>query len=149
MGAEIRPADIEGAWQLQSWVIHYPDGREPGYPFGRQPAGLLLYGPDGWMSATVHRSERDSFPTGISPRQLDDTLVAAAYWSFFHYAGTWRIEGDSVIHSVRHSLNPAMAGTEQVRRMALEPPRLTLSGVESIAGGWRSHELVWFRAPTA
>jgi len=146
MKADIRPADIEGAWQLESWTIHYPERREPGNPFGRNPGGLLLYLPNGWMSATVHRAERDAFPAGISPRQLDDGIVAAAYWSYFHYAGTWRIEDDCVIHTVRHSLNPAMVGTDQVRRMTLEPPRLTLTGVEPIAEGERRHVLVWLRA---
>ena len=145
MTTEIKPVDIEGAWQLQSWLIHYSDGREPGAPFGSNPGGQLLYSPDGWMSATVHRNHRTAFPVGLSPRKLDHALIAEAYWSYFHYAGKWRIEGDAVIHSVLHSLNPAMVGTEQFRYMTLESARLILTGLEPVAGGERTHELVWHR----
>ena len=146
MKTEVTAVDIIGAWQLQSWLIHYHGGRDPGTPFGAQPSGLLLYNPDGWMSATVHRSKREPLPTDRSPRDLSSELVAQAYWSYFHYAGPWRIEGDKVIHSVRHSLNPAMVGTEQVRQMLLAGPKLTLSGIEAIREGSRRHELVWRRA---
>jgi hypothetical protein len=145
MAAEIKPSDLEGAWHLHSWLIHYPDNRETAAPFGCDPGGLLLYCPDGWMSATVHRAGRAGLPAGVSPRKLDDGLIVEAYWSYFHYAGTWRIEGDRVIHSVQHSLNPSMVGTEQVRQMTLKPSQLNLTGIESIAGGQRTHELVWFR----
>jgi len=145
MAAEIKPSDLEGAWHLRSWLIHYPGGREAGAPFGNDPGGLLLYSPDGWMSATVHRADRAAFPAGVSPRQLDDGLIAEAYWSYFQYAGTWRVEGDCVIHHVRHSLNPAMVGTEQVRQIQLNRPQLILTGVEPMPAGRRTHELQWFR----
>jgi len=143
---EVTAVDIIGAWQLQTWLIHYQDGRDPGIPYGKQPSGLLLYSADGWMSATVHRSDREPLPADRSPRDLSPGLVAQAYWSYFHYAGPWRIEGDTVIHSVRHSLNPAMVGTEQVRLMKLAGSMLTLNGIEAIKDGSRRHELVWRRA---
>jgi hypothetical protein len=146
MKTEVTAVDIIGAWQLQSWLIHYQDGREPGTPFGSHPSGLLLYSPDGWMSATVHRSKREPLATDRSPRDVSPELVAQAYWSYFHYAGPWRIEGDKVIHSVRYSLNPAMVGTEQVRQMQLAGHKLTLSGIEAIREDSRRHELVWRRA---
>lgn len=146
MKAEITAGDIIGAWQLRSWLIHYEDGRDPGTPYGNKPCGLLLYGPDFWMSATVSRPDRPPFPAGRSPRSLGNDLIADAYWSYFHYAGPYRIDGDRVIHSVHHSLNPGLAGTDQVRQMKLNPPLLTLTGVEEIPGGMRRHELVWRRA---
>ena len=146
MTTDIRAEDIIGAWQLRSWLIHYDDGRDPGFPFGPQPSGLLLYSPDGWMSATVQRPDREPLPADRSPRDLDSELPASAFWSYFAYAGPWRIEGDRVIHSVRHSLNPAMTGTEQVRQMVLEGTLLTLTGIETIRDESRRHELVWRRA---
>ena len=145
MKTEITSGDLSGAWRLRSWLIHYDDGRDAGAPFGPRPDGLLLYHPDGWMSATVHRPGREPFPDGLSPRELDSERVAGAYWSYFHYAGTFHIEGDCVIHDVKHSLNPGMAGTRQVRRMTLEEPRLVLEGIEELAQGARRHELLWQR----
>ena len=95
------------------------------------------------MSATVNRFDREAFPTGISPRQLEKDLIATAYWSFFHYSGSYRIEANRVIHTVLHSLNPNMVGSEQVRHMKLEGPVLTLSARESVGAGSRLHELIW------
>ena len=48
-------------------------------------------------------------------------------------------------HAVEHSLNPNMAGTEQVRAIDLNGPLLTLSADEEVGGGRRRHELVWRR----
>ena len=145
MKSEIRSTDIVGAWRLNSWFIYYEDDREPGAPFGQQPSGLLLYSSDDWMSATVHHNQRPQFPANLSPRKLDTKLITDAFWSYFHYAGPYRIEDDQVIHSVRHSLNPGFVGTDQVRRMKLNPPFLTLTGVEVIRGETRRHELIWQR----
>jgi hypothetical protein len=138
--------EIAGAWRLQSWRIHYDDGRSDTLPFWKRPYGSLLYTPDGWMSAAVCRNDRDRCPGNQSPRDLDDRLLAAAFQTYFHYAGPYRIEGDWVIHTVRQSLNPGFVGSEQRRHMTLEGPLLTLRGSERIGTGNRHHELVWRRA---
>lgn len=143
---EMAGRKLIGSWQLVSWLIHYENGREPGAPFGQTPSGQLLYSADGRMSATVHLRDRASFPEDRSPRDLDIDMLACAYRSYFHYAGTWRIEGDTVIHRIQHSLNPNMVGTEQARKMNLEEPFLSLVAEESVGGGTRRHELIWRRA---
>ena len=137
---------LAGSWLLRSWEIHGPGTDAVAQPFGPEPSGLLVYTPDGWMSATVCRPDRMPFPAGGSPRRLDDTTVAAAFRSYFHYAGPYRIEADSVIHSVRYSLNPSMVGTEQVRSLTLDGDRLILRGEEAVSGSLRRHQLVWRRA---
>ncbi len=134
-----------GAWRLHSWLVHYEDNRPAATPYGAEPSGLLIYNPDGFMSATVGNRDRPSFPAGLSPRRLDQDLISSAYWSFFHYSGSFRIESDCVVHSVLHSLNPNMVGTEQVRQMKLEEPVLTLSAAESVGAVNRLHELIWHR----
>lgn len=137
---------LAGSWLLCSWEIHGPGDGAVAQPFGSAPMGLLVYSPDGWMSASVCRPGRYTFPNGRSPRRLDDAVVADAFRSYFHYAGLYRIEADRVIHSVRYSLNPSMVGTEQVRALALDGDRLTLRGEEAVDGGTRWHKLVWRRA---
>lgn len=137
---------LPGAWELLAWKIHYDDGRAAGLPFGDQPNGQLLYSPDGWMSATVSRSDRPALPANQSPRQVDDAIMAQAYRSYFHYAGHWHIEGDSVIHTIRLSLNPNMVGTRQHRQMQFSGELLTLTGAEPLRGTLRTHQLIWRRA---
>ena len=73
-------------------------------------------------------------------------LLVNSYRSYFHYAGHWRIEGESVIHCVTLSLNPNMVGTEQVRHMHFSGSELTLTGIENIGRQQRRHVLLWQRA---
>jgi hypothetical protein len=140
--------DIEGSWRLCSWRIEYDGSRAPTAPFGDRPGGLLIYTSDGWMSATVCRADRQPFAVGASPRTQDDRRVAEAFRSYFHYAGTYRVEDDRVIHSVRYSLNPGLVGTEQIRRLRIDGGLLTLTGVDRAGNTERRHELVWQRLPS-
>lgn len=133
---------LEGTWHLQGWEIE-TDGRVT-RPFGPDATGLLHYTADGGMAACIARAGRAPFSTG-NPRTAPETERLAALESFFHYAGTWRIEerdgGPVVIHTVSHSLNPGFVGTEQVRKVDLSGDRLTLSAQE----GPRHHRLHWRR----
>ena len=141
--------DIEGCWTLRSWRILYDDDRAASEPFGKEPEGLLLYSADGWMSATVCRPDRPGFPAGSSPRTLGDTPVAEAFRSYFHYAGTYRIDDGCVIHTVYYSLNPDFVGTEQSRHLRIDGRLLTLTGFDRAGDSERRHELVWQRCAVA
>ncbi len=135
-----------GAWTLISWQIIGADNPSFTEPFGADPRGLLQYTDIGCMSAAVCDVERAGLPKGISPRRMEAALLADCYRSYFHYAGRWHVEGDSVIHSVELSLNPNMVGTRQVRHMHFEGDTLTLTGIESYGDEQRRHVLVWPRA---
>jgi len=137
---------LVGAWALVSWQIFGADDSSFTEPFGADPRGLLQYTADGCMSAVVCRSKRAGLPQGVSPRRMEPELLADCYRSYFHYAGRWHIEGDSVIHSVELGLNPNMVGTRQVRRMHFDGQTLTLTGIESLGLQQRRHVLLWQRA---
>jgi hypothetical protein len=135
-----------GAWQLLSWRIYSVEHLPASEPFGPQPVGLLQYTADGWMSAAIGSRQRPLHPAGVSPRRLSPETLADSYRNYFHYAGTWRLEGDSVVHSVKLSLNPNMCGSEQVRHVSLMEPNLTLTGIEPLGQQQRRHVLLWQRA---
>ena len=133
---------LEGSWHLLAWQIEQ-DGRVT-HPFGEDATGLLHYTEDGGMAACIARAGRPRWSTG-NPRKAPDSERLAAFESFFHYAGRWRIERDGegtfVVHSVTHSLNPDFVGSEQRRKVELDGDRLTLSAPE----GPRHHRLRWRR----
>jgi hypothetical protein len=139
----IQASDLAGTWQLESWTIGYSDRDELSLPFGEEPQGLLLYSADGWMSASVCRSDRRRFPEDQSPRRLSEAAQAEAYASYFHYAGRYRVRDGDVIHYVSQSLNPNFPGTEQLRHAELDGHTLVLSGKDEVAGVTRFHSLVW------
>ncbi len=137
---------LVGAWSLVSWRIHGAEDVLLSEPFGPDPRGLLQYTADHWMSAAIGFAHRPLLPAGTSPRRMPPEVLAEAWRSYFHYAGRWRIEGDTVIHSVELSLNPNMVGTEQVRYMQFEGSTLTLTGIENVGEHPRRHVLLWQRA---
>jgi hypothetical protein len=136
--------DLVGTWKLVSaWSTNSNGEQVPFY--GRHPIGFLTYTKEGRMIAIVSDSNR---PALSSEDDLSVPVAerAAAFSSFIAYAGTFRIEGDSVIHHVEISSLQNWVGSDQVRRMKLEGNRLTLWPPSSMLGGeQRGFELVWER----
>ncbi len=138
--------DLIGTWQLESWTIGYSDRDELSFPYGEEPQGLLLYSSDGWMSASIARPDRAPFPQDLGYRKLPDALKAAAFSSYFHYAGRYRVVDGDVVHYVTQSLNPGFPGSEQLRHAELDGQTLVLSGKDQAGDVTRFHSLVWHRA---
>ena len=138
---------LVGTWQLVRWSIAYEDG-SVSEPLGAGAEGQLVYTADGWMSAALMAAGRPRLARG-NPRAAPLEQRAAAFDSFFAYAGRWRVVDRSVEHTVTMSHNPALVGTVQVRRVQLRGRRLTLSAEEPVAGGVRVHRLEWRPAGAA
>lgn len=146
------PSVLHGSWQLERWEIAYSDGRPHTLPFGPDATGLIVYTQDGCMSACIARASR-AVLSGQSTRTVPAHEQAAAFESYFHYAGRYHTrhhEGRiQVVHEVSHALNPNFVGTQQVRDMVLEDSdRLTLSASDPLPGKpevMRHHRLIWRR----
>jgi hypothetical protein len=136
--------DLIGTWKLVSAWSTRPNGeRVPLY--GEHPIGFLTYTRAGRMTAIISDSQR-------RPLSSEDRLAvpmperAAAFSNFVAYAGTFRVEGDRVIHHVEISWLQNWVGTDQVRKMKLEGNRLTLQPpIRTLGGEQRVNELVWER----
>lgn len=107
-----------GTWRLVEWMATV-DG-SPQRPFGGKPTGILIYTRDGWMSAALMRADRPDLPASTlgSATARDRARAATGY---LHYAGRFRVEGPTVIHTVEVSLFPNWVGSEQVRTVTWEP----------------------------
>ena len=59
-----------GAWRLVDVVEEPVDGSPPRRPHGERPIGLILYTPDGYMSAQIMERDRPAVlsPTGRTSR---------------------------------------------------------------------------------
>lgn len=131
--------DLTGAWHLVRWEIEA--GGRVTHPFGTDATGMICYTADGHMQAVIAAAGRAALSAPV-PRQAPEGERAAAFDSYFHYAGTYAvIDGPRVVHRVTHALNPAFVGTEQVRDIDLRGDVLTLSATE----GPRHHRITWRR----
>ena len=129
-----------GSWLLRGWTV--TDDRGVTHPFGTDPVGSIMYSADGRMSALISRGDRSPLP-GNRPSDASDAELAAGFLSFFCYTGPWRVDGDTVIHTLEVALNPNLVGTEQRRQMVFEGDRLDLVAVEQTPVGPRRHVISW------
>jgi hypothetical protein len=98
------------------------------------------------MSATISRSDRSSM-SNPNVRRAPQGEKADSFDSYFHYSGTWRIEGNEVIHTVQHALDPFFVGTDQVREMDHQGDVLVLTANITTASGAKMHNRITWRRP--
>jgi hypothetical protein len=139
-------SQLLGAWELVRWEIIHDGGTRRTSPFGAGARGLLLYTPEGYMSASIMAAGRAPLTTA-NPRDAAPAERAAAFDGYFSYAGRYRVLGCEVRHEVMIALNPLQVGTLQARQARLVGRRLELSADEPLPDGHRRfHALHWRRA---
>ncbi len=143
--ADLTASDILGSWELIEWRIEYSEDRPPSWPFGKDAVGLLMYAPDGWMSATMSKRERSALAAG-SAAKPDDASKAKSFGEYLAYCGTWTLKGNTVNHDVRMSMNPVLIGLPHAREASIDGGVLNLIANEpGPAGATRVHHIVWRR----
>jgi hypothetical protein len=132
---------LAGTWDLVDFISRDPDGTET-TPFGRA-LGRLMYDPHGHMAGQIMRPGRAAVGRGDDAPQQ----ARAAFEGYIAYYGSYEVSADGalVTHRVTGSLNPAIVGTEQVRRMRLEGDRLVLEADFRTSRGIVVQTLTWRR----
>jgi hypothetical protein len=141
---------VVGTWRLVS-----SDGRssagDVSRPLGDAPVGLLIYGADGYMSATLMRPGRPPFASGDRLRGTAEELRLASE-GFLGYCGTYEIDEPRgiIVHHVTAADFPNIVATDLVRRFTLENGTLTLETQPVLRAGktW-VFRLVWAAAGPA
>ena len=115
-----------GIWRLLSWENRNVVDSEVGYPLGKDAAGYIMYGQDGYMSVAIMRPDRAKFAAGdlLSESAQERAQAASTYVS---YCGRYEFRGDTVVHRVELSLFPNWIGVEQERLVEVAGDRLILS----------------------
>jgi hypothetical protein len=138
-----------GAWKLVSYITTPTDGSAPVHPMGEDPMGIILYTPDGYMSAQLMRSGRRRFASGD---WFDGTAeeYREEATTYLAYSGPFEVDEEkkTLTHSMFVSLFPNWIGQTQPRLVRIEDDILYL-GTEApvLAGGkMMMAELKWRRA---
>ena len=139
--------NLIGAWTLESYESRSIDGSSVIYPLGPDAQGIIMYTPDGYMSAQLMRSGRTPFRRDdLHPAEEE---LAAAASGYLTYSGPFTVVDDALIaHHVAVSLPPNWIGRTQYRVAHLHDSRLELSLPEPalIHGERRNATLIWRRA---
>jgi hypothetical protein len=116
-----------GVWTLRRFS-EVTEGRPPHYPFGNDPEGLLIYTPDGFVSAALMARDRPNLDgNGFADGTADQ--YASAGKSFIGYTGKYEVdEARSIVtHRPLVAFSPNMVGSVQQRRVELEGDVLVLT----------------------
>ncbi|MFC3161254.1 Lipocalin-like domain-containing protein [Chryseobacterium arachidis] len=105
-----------GTWTLVELTEVPVNGGEITYPMGENPKGLIIYNPDGYMSAQIMNPERSNFQqehwTNATPEEY--AQEAATYLA---YSGPFKTDDKKQIvsHTIYISLFPELdwANTKQ------------------------------------
>lgn len=142
---------LVGAWTLETYESSELDGAEARYPLGPDARGIIMYTPDGYMSAQIMRVNRAPFARGdLAVADIDELATAAK--GYLAYSGPYTVLDDSVVaHRVDVSLLPNWIGGTQYRAAQVGDDRPQLSPTEPlfIKGKLRNGRLVWQRAKPA
>jgi hypothetical protein len=120
-------AALIGVWTLRRFV-EVTEGLPPRYPFGDDPVGLLIYTPDGFVSAALMAQDRPHLAgNGFTDGTADE--YASAGKSFIGYTGKYEVdEARSIVtHRPLVAFFPNMVGSIQQRRVDLEGDVLALT----------------------
>ena len=115
-----------GAWRLVSFEEHRPYG-EIDYPYGRNPAGLLIYDATGRMSVQVMRSDRAPLSSNNAEEALSEE-IRAAIEGFTAFFGAYEIDEDAstITHHVEGHIFPNSVGKSLKRSFEFSDDRLIL-----------------------
>ena len=139
-------SDLVGTWRLRRWEAVGEDGSRT-HPLGERVEGILVYTAAGTMITVIGPADRPrlSSPDPLRGGPVEERLGAAE--TFIAYAGSYRVEGEDVVHTVVMSLYPNWVGTRQVRHLALPDQRtLVLMTDPFLVDGRRAvQRLTWTR----
>lgn len=139
-------ANLVGAWSLESYVDTI-DGAETMHPLGLDPKGLLIYTPDGFMSALLMRTDSSLLNLGNANERIgSDGPEKAGY--FIGYSGTYHFDehAATVFHMASVSFAPGLIGRRLERRVKLDGDHLTLTVATSrVEGNPVTSSLSWLR----
>jgi hypothetical protein len=119
---------LVGTWSLSSFVERDIETGVENHPFGKRPLGLILYTPDGYVSAQLQRPERPPFADGDILRATPEEYAAAGS-SYIAYSGRFFVDEDkkSLSHEMAVSLFPNWFRQRQVRLVEVNGETLRLS----------------------
>ena len=136
-----------GVWRLREYS-DVTEGVAAHYPFGEDPDGLLIYTPDGFVSALLMSRCRPNV-SGNGFRDGTPDQYSAAGKDFIGYTGRYDVDEARLVvtHRPTVAFAPNMIGSVQQRLVDLQGDVLVLTAQHVQAAGLPATQsrLVWVR----
>lgn len=115
---------LVGTWRLVSFTRNYIQTGEVVDAFGPSPQGVITYGADGRFSVFIMAKNR---PRPADLTKVTDKERLELYNTLIAYAGHYAFDGKVVTHNVELSANGTWNGTSQLRDVAINGDRVSLT----------------------
>ncbi|WP_127130195.1 lipocalin-like domain-containing protein [Georgenia sp. SYP-B2076] len=138
---------IIGTWELVSYTATGKDGKVT-YPMGKDVTGVMLYTPDGYMSAQLMAGDRAPYASAGAYQGTAEEETAAVE-GYVAYSGPFQVDEDTHVlkHRMSVSLYPNRVAELEDRHVELDGDQLTLSSLPEISKAKaKQPRLVWKRA---
>ncbi|MEA5596418.1 lipocalin-like domain-containing protein [Rivularia sp. UHCC 0363] len=139
-----------GTWKLISIMAIFSNGKIDREAFGINPIGYITYTIEGKIMVIFAKSDR-TLLSGNSASSLTDAIHSVpieersqAFSTFNSYAGSYTLDGNTVIHHVEIASIPNRVGKSLTRNFKLDKNRITLTTPYQSDDKPR-FELVWER----
>jgi Lipocalin-like domain len=140
-----------GVWRLREYS-DVTEGTVAHYPFGEDPDGLLIYTPDGFVSALLMARGRPNL-SGNGFREGTPDEYTSAGKSFIGYTGHYDVDEANLVltHRPTVAFVPNMIGSVQQRLVDLRGDILVLTAEHVQAAGVSATKsrLKWVRVKAA
>ena len=112
---------LVGTWQLTTFSLTVVETKETSRPYGDHPTGYIQYSPGGHM--VMFLSGELKVPAS---GKYTDAERADIHRAIVAYAGTYAVEGNTVVYHVLTSWRPEWIGHDQVRYFETNGTNLTI-----------------------
>lgn len=122
---------IIGVWKLASFEIEDVHGTKSAW--GKDVHGTLIYSPEGYMSVAINEpiDLKPKEPSHLSPLNQD---FRAIFDSGLFYSGSFRVQGDEVLHEVTEASDPRRIAKILSRRARVQGSQLILTSPNEAFG---------------
>lgn len=111
---------LVGAWELKEYYAYLPDNKsDVYYPMGRDATGIIMYTPDGYMSAQLLVPGQKPFKEGTDAEWARVGKSYIAYTGAFYLDETGDEKGPILSHEMRNAMLPQLQGDTQRRLMKI------------------------------
>jgi lipocalin-like protein len=112
---------LVGTWQLTTFSLTVAETKETSRPYGDHPTGYIQYSPGGHM--VMFLSGELKVPAS---GKYTDAERADIHRTIVAYAGTYAVEGNTVVYHVLTSWRPEWIGHDQIRYFETNGTDLTI-----------------------
>lgn len=112
---------LVGTWQLTTFSLTVVETKETSRPYGDHPTGYIQYSPGGHM--VMFLSGELKVPAS---GKYTDAERADIHRAIVAYAGTYAVEGNTVVYHVLTSWRPEWIGRDQIRYFETNGTNLTI-----------------------